>query len=65
MSELETLVETMESGELTLEESLAHFERAIKQVRTCQLALDEAEQKIKILLNDAEGEHLADFDQDS
>jgi len=64
MGELETLVETMESGELTLEESLSHFEKGIKQVRSCQKALDDAEQQVKILLKDADGEQLTDFDQD-
>jgi exodeoxyribonuclease VII small subunit len=63
MGELESLVEAMESGELTLEESLEHFERGIKQVRSCQKALDEAEQKVKILLDDSEGAQLNDFDQ--
>jgi len=62
MNELESLVEAMESGDLTLEESLQHFERGIKQVRGCQKALDEAEQKVKILLKDSEGGQLQDFD---
>lgn len=65
MNELESLVEAMESGELTLEESLEHFERGIKQIRTCQKTLDDAEQKVKILLNDANGKQLADFDPDA
>ena len=63
MGDLESLVEAMESGELTLEESLEHFERGIKQVRSCQKALDEAEQKVKILLDDTENAQLTDFDQ--
>ena len=63
MGDLESLVEAMESGELTLEESLEHFERGIKQVRSCQKALDEAEQKVKILLDDTENAQLNDFDQ--
>ena len=63
MGELESLVEAMESGELTLEESLEHFERGIKQVRSCQKALDEAEQKVRILLDDTEDARLNDFDQ--
>jgi exodeoxyribonuclease VII small subunit len=49
LSELETLVETMEQGELSLEESLKSFERGIFLTRTCQQALKEAEQKIQIL----------------
>jgi len=64
MDELESLVETMESGELTLEASLEHFEQGIKKVRQCQKALDEAEQKVKILLDDAEEGQLAEFDPD-
>ena len=63
MGELESLVEAMESGELTLEESLEHFERGIKQVRSCQKALDEAEQKVRILLDDTKDAQLSDFDQ--
>ena len=65
MGDLESLVDAMESGELTLEESLKHFERGIKQVRTCQKALDEAEQKVKILMSDPKGERLTDFESDN
>lgn len=50
MEELEQLVEQMERGEITLEESLKSFERGIKLTRTCQLALQEAEHKVQILL---------------
>jgi exodeoxyribonuclease VII small subunit len=64
MDELESLVARMESGELTLEESLEYFERGIKQVRDCQKALDEAEQKVKILLKESGEEQLADFEPD-
>ncbi len=49
LAELESLVETMEQGELSLEESLQSFERGILLTRTCQQALKEAEQKIQIL----------------
>jgi len=50
MDELEKLVEQMEQGEISLEESLKAFERGIKLTRTCQQALQEAEQKVQILL---------------
>lgn len=50
MSELEALVERMESGELSLEQSLKDFERGVALTRACQKALAEAEQKVKILL---------------
>ncbi len=49
LQELETLVEKMEQGELSLEESLKAFERGIELTHTCQKALDEAEQKVEIL----------------
>jgi len=49
LAELETLVDTLEQGELTLEQSLTAFERGINLTRTCQKALDEAEQKVRIL----------------
>ena len=50
LRELETLVERMEKGELSLEDSLKDFERGIALVRSCQAALSEAEQKVQILL---------------
>ncbi len=50
MEELEQLVEQMEKGDISLEESLQSFERGIKLTRTCQKALQEAEQKVQILL---------------
>lgn len=50
---LETVVEQLESGELSLEESLAQFERGIILARECQRALQEAEQKVQILTQKA------------
>ena len=50
LQELEALVEKMETGNLSLEESLKYFERGIGLTRLCQKALAEAEQKVKILL---------------
>jgi exodeoxyribonuclease VII small subunit len=49
LTELERLVERMETGELSLEESLKTFERGVELSRTCQRALDAAEQRIQIL----------------
>jgi len=45
MRELEELVERLEQGDLSLEESLAAFERGVTLTRACQTALKEAEQK--------------------
>ncbi len=49
LTELEALVESMEQGNLSLEESLKAFERGIELTRTCQRALEEAEQKVNVL----------------
>ena len=48
--ELEKLVNQMEQGDLSLEESLKYFERGMLLTKKCQQALGEAEQKVKILL---------------
>lgn len=56
LDELEQLVEKMESGDLSLDESLASFERGIALTRTCQQSLKAAEQKVEILSsNDPNG----------
>jgi exodeoxyribonuclease VII small subunit len=55
MAELEALVERMERGDLSLEESLSAFQHGIELTRACQQAIAEAEQKVEILLTrDAE-----------
>lgn len=50
LNELEQLVERMEKGEFSLEDSLKDFERGIELTRTCQKALKAAEQKVQILM---------------
>ena len=49
LGQLEQMVEQMEDGELSLEESLKAFERGVKLTRECQQALQEAEQKVQLL----------------
>ena len=49
---LEALVEKMESGDLSLEESLQAFEQGVRLTREAQQALQAAEQKVRILLQD-------------
>ena len=49
MQALETIVDQLERGDLTLEASLAAFEQGIRLSRGCQQALDQAEQRIRIL----------------
>ena len=50
LEELEALVVRLESGDLPLEQALKEFERGVKLTRQCQAALQEAEQKVEILL---------------
>jgi exodeoxyribonuclease VII small subunit len=50
LSDLQSLVERLESGELSLEDSLSAFEQGIRLTRECQSALTQAEQKVQILL---------------
>ncbi|MGJ0492142.1 MULTISPECIES: exodeoxyribonuclease VII small subunit [Methylobacter] len=50
LAELEQLVTQLEQGDISLEESLKSFERGVNLTRTCQKALQEAEQKVQILL---------------
>lgn len=49
LSELEAIVERLEQGELSLEESLGAFERGVQLTRACQRALEQAEQRVRIL----------------
>ncbi len=62
LAELESLVETMEQGELSLEDSLKSFERGVLLTRTCQQALKEAEQKIQILSENNPDAELESFE---
>ena len=64
MRDLEEIVERLEHGDLPLEESLAAFERAVILTRSCQTALKEAEQRVEILLKNAGGARVDDFDPD-
>lgn len=65
LEELEALVETLEKGELSLDETLKQFERGIKLTRTCQTALQEAEQKVEMLMREAGDAKLEPFEPDS
>ena len=58
MLELEQLVEQMEDGELTLDQSLQAFERGVVLTRLCQNELKQAELKVQQLNNDGELETL-------
>jgi exodeoxyribonuclease VII small subunit len=50
IAELQRIVSNLESGSIGLEQSLADFERGVKLLRTCYGILENAEQKIEILI---------------
>ena len=50
LSRLETIVEKMEGGESSLEEALKLFEEGVKLSRECNTQLNDAEQKVKLLM---------------
>jgi exodeoxyribonuclease VII small subunit len=52
LEELESLVEKLEKGQLTLDESLGLFERGMKLARICNRKLSKAERKIEILIEE-------------
>ena len=56
MKELEQVVAKLESGDVTLDESLKPFEKGIKLSGSCQKKLDEAERRVKILTAGSDGE---------
>jgi len=64
LKELEGLVEKMEQGDLSLEDSLSHFERGVQLSRSCQQALKAAEQKVEILMKKSGQEEITTFDSE-
>lgn len=64
LEELETIVERMEDGEPSLEESLKLFERGMDLTRRCQKALDDAEQRIQSLADSESSPAATDAAED-
>ena len=62
LAEITTLIEKMEQGELTLEDSLTCFERGITLIKHSQKILHDAEQKVQILIQKNGKERLDDFE---
>ena len=56
LEKLEKIVEELDEGGLTLDQSLKRFEEGIKLSRRCDKALSAAEKRIEILLKNADGE---------
>jgi exodeoxyribonuclease VII small subunit len=55
MERLEQIVESLEGGDLSLEESLKIFEEGMKLIRFCSKKLEEAEQKVTLLVKESGG----------
>ncbi len=56
LAELEAIVQRLEHGEIPLEESLRQYERGVALTRSCQQALQQAEEKIRVLAKGAGGD---------
>lgn len=62
LNELDTIVQSLEQGDLDLEASMALFERGLTLSKLSQNKLKTAEQKVKILLEQNGEQKLQDFD---
>ncbi|KZX62660.1 exodeoxyribonuclease VII small subunit [Vibrio sp. HI00D65] len=61
IEELDGLVDQLENGDLALDDALKKFERGISLARAGQSKLNDAEQRVSILLQDDENAELSDF----
>jgi exodeoxyribonuclease VII small subunit len=62
LAELEAVVERLERGDLPLDEALKTFERGVALTRSCQAALQAAQQKVEILLKKSGQLEIAPFE---
>ena len=66
INELEELIYKMESNELSLDESIAYFERGSLLIKQCSKKLDEADKKVQILMKDNNNaEVIKDFEEET
>jgi exodeoxyribonuclease VII small subunit len=63
IEELDQVVEQLENGDLTLDDALKKFERGIALARSGQSKLDEAEQRVSILLSNTDDAPLSEFNE--
>jgi exodeoxyribonuclease VII small subunit len=61
LAELETLVNELEAGELSLEDAMTKFERGIVLTRECQQSLSAAEQKVSQLIAQNSADEIIPF----
>jgi exodeoxyribonuclease VII small subunit len=64
LKDLEGIVEQLEQGDITLEEALKSFEQGVKLTGICQTALQDAEQKVQILLEKNGQQTLESFNDE-
>jgi exodeoxyribonuclease VII small subunit len=64
LAEINSLVAQMEHSELTLEQSLAHFERGIALIKHSQKILQDAEQKVQLLMKANDDATLTDYENE-
>ncbi|MBO9830060.1 MULTISPECIES: exodeoxyribonuclease VII small subunit [Xanthomonas] len=62
LEELEVLVEKMEAGDLSLEQSLSAYERGVGLYRQCQQALEQAELRVRLLSDPEQPDSAEPFD---
>jgi exodeoxyribonuclease VII small subunit len=56
LADLESIVSQIDSGELSLEESISAFERGVALVRSLNQKLDEVERRVEVLIRDSRGD---------
>ena len=65
MKELEDIVKRLESGDMSLEESLTMFEKGVALSRFCFKKLEEAEKRVSILIKDEDGMKREPFEYEA
>jgi len=65
LGELETLIEQLESGELSLDQSLTQFKRGVELTRHCQGILDQAQQVVEQLIDPDDESSAVPFESDN
>lgn len=65
LAELETLVEKLEKGDLSLDASLSGFQQGMELTRQCQSVLDHAQQTVEQLINPEDEDSLVPFEPDA
>lgn len=65
LAELESLVEKLEKGDQSLDESLSGFKQGIELTKRCQSVLNNAQQTVEQLINPEDEDSLVEFEPDA